>query len=259
MSRITSFIQHYIKSNRGGHGVHSPFVYELATKVLTDNRDHEAYSVAENYIQAIKKDSQIIEHRELGAGDTKKKKFQVKQIAQKSAVPKKWGRLLHRLIKYSHPQLSVELGTSLGVGSLYMASAFDEGARLYTFEGSTKIAQYAEQQFERLGVSDAIHIFQGNIDDTYPPANSLIDKIDFAYIDANHKFTPTLKYFSWILEKSHPETLIVLDDIHWSHDMERAWKEIQKFPEVTLTVDLYRFGLVFLRQGQAKEHFRLWI
>ena len=63
-------------------------------------------------------------------------------------------------------------------------------------------------------------------------------KIDFAFIDANHKFTPTLKYFSWLAEKSHADTIIVLDDIHWSKQMEQAWLEVQNMPGVTITVDL---------------------
>ena len=122
-----------------------------------------------------------------------------------------------------------------------------------------QIAAFAEQNFERMNLSDTITVFTGNIDEKLPQTDGLIDQIDFAFIDANHKFTPTLKYFSWLAEKSHPDTIIVLDDIHWSKQMEQAWLEVQNMPGVTITVDLYRFGLVFFKTDQAREHFKIWV
>ncbi len=259
MSRIRSFANHFITAKRGGHGVHSPFVYELATKVIADKREHIAYKLPEIYFDELRNTSQILEHIELGAGPSKKEKHSVSNIANRSAVTPKWGRLLHRLVRYVHPSLVVELGTSLGVGSLYIASALDKPAKLFTYEGSPQIAAFAEQNFERLELLDTITVFNGNIDERLPQTEALIDKVDFAFMDANHKFTPTLKYFSWIAEKSHADTMIVLDDIHWSKQMEQAWLEVQHFPGVTITVDLYRFGLVFFKEGQAKEHFKIWV
>jgi hypothetical protein len=38
--------------------------------------------------------------------------------------------------------------------------------------------------------------------------------------------------------------------------MEKAWEEIKQHPHVTLTIDLFFIGLVFVRQAQKeKEHF----
>ncbi len=259
MSRIRSFANHFITAKRGGHGVHSPFVYELATNVIADKREHIAYKLPEVYFDELRNTSEVLEHTELGAGQTQNKKLSVSAIANRSAVTPKWGRLLHRLVRFTHPSLVVELGTSLGVGSLYMASALDKPAKLFTYEGSPQIATFAEQSFDRMGLSDTITLFNGNIDEKFPQSAALIDKIDFAFIDANHKFTPTLKYFSWLAEKSHHDTIIVLDDIHWSKQMELAWLEVQNLPGVTITVDLYRFGLVFFKEGQAKEHFKIWV
>ncbi len=259
MSRISSFVNHFITAKRLGHGVHSPFVYDLATKVIADKREHIAYKLPEIYFDELRNTSQTLEHIELGAGQTNNKKLKVSEIANRSAVTPKWGRLLHRLVRFAHPSLVVELGTSLGVGSLYMASALDKSAKLFTYEGSPQIAAFAEQNFERMKLSDTITVFNGNIDDKLPQTEALIDKIDFAFIDANHKFTPTIKYFSWLAEKSHDETIIVLDDIHWSKEMELAWLEVQNMPGVTITIDLYRFGLVFFKKDQAREHFKIWV
>ena len=52
------------------------------------------------------------------------------------------------------------------------------------------------------------------------------------------------------------ETILIFDDIHWSAEMEKAWAEIKANPSVTLTIDLFFIGLVFVRKAQKeKEHF----
>jgi hypothetical protein len=52
-------------------------------------------------------------------------------------------------------------------------------------------------------------------------------------------------------------TFLIFDDIHWSAEMERAWKEIKQHPEVQQTIDFFRVGMVFFRKGQVKQHFIL--
>jgi hypothetical protein len=62
--------------------------------------------------------------------------------------------------------------------------------------------------------------------------------------------------FSISAKKAKNNTLIILDDIYWSKDMYRAWKEIQKNEKVTLTVDIHRMGLVFFKKEiMVKQHF----
>jgi predicted O-methyltransferase YrrM len=76
-------------------------------------------------------------------------------------------------------------------------------------------------------------------------------------MDGHHAKEPTLDYFELCLQHSHNDTVLVLDDIHWSQGMEAAWSAIKAHPRVTVTIDLYSLGLVFLRSEQAREHFRL--
>ena len=51
--------------------------------------------------------------------------------------------------------------------------------------------------------------------------------------------------------------MIVLGDIHWSAEMEQAWKQIQAHPRVQLTLDLFDVGLVFFNEQPQKQHFIL--
>lgn len=257
--QILSFIKHFLTAKRGGHGIHSPFVYQLVTKVLYDKRKHQAYQLPETILNNMYNNPKIIEHIDFGAGKKPKHNIRIDQIAKKSVIKPKWGRLLHRMVKYVQPFVSLELGTSLGIGSLYIASALNEEGILYTFEGSPQIAATAESNFEISGLHNQIHTITGKIDEQLPNVLSKLELVDFVYIDANHQFSPTIKYFHWLLEKSNEHSVFIFDDIHWSADMSKAWKEIQQHPKVTVTIDLYRFGLVFFKKDQAKENFKVWI
>ena len=82
--------------------------------------------------------------------------------------------------------------------------------------------------------------------------------IDFAFMDANHTYQASMEYFHTLLEKVHPNSLIILDDIHWSKEMEQAWMEIKNHKAVSLSIDLFQVGLLFFREGREKEDFVLW-
>jgi predicted O-methyltransferase YrrM len=179
----------------------------------------------------------------------------VAQIANSSLKKPKYARLLYRLVKYFQPQQVLELGTSLGITTAYLAFA-KKDADVITMEGSTAIASVAEQNFKQLRLN-TIKIITGNFDKTLPEALSLQPSaFSFAFIDGNHRKEPTLKYFHQLLEKSNESTVMVFDDIHWSREMEEAWEGIKQHSSVTLTIDLFFIGLVFFRKEQKeKEHF----
>jgi hypothetical protein len=55
----------------------------------------------------------------------------------------------------------------------------------------------------------------------------------------------------------HQGSVAVFDDIHWSAEMESAWKEIIAGPLVKVSIDLYQAGIVFFRSELSKEDFVL--
>ena len=50
-------------------------------------------------------------------------------------------------------------------------------------------------------------------------------------------------------EISDNNTVIIIDDIHYSKEMEEAWNEIKQYEKVICTVDIFRMGIVFFREG----------
>ena len=84
------------------------------------------------------------------------------------------------------------------------------------------------------------------------------DEVDFVLIDANHQSKAVLNYFELIIQHSSTNTILVIDDIYWSDDMEVAWETIKNHPKVTTTIDLFQLGIVFLKHDLHKKHYKLY-
>lgn len=241
------------------HGVHSPFIFDLYHQVLLHDGFFPAYTHVEALRDELLQDTRTLQVTDYGAGSrtsARQRNRSVKGIAQNSAKPAKYGQLLFRLVNKFQPEIILELGTSLGLSTSYLAAARRQG-QIYTFEGCPSIARLAQENFRKLGYSH-ITLCQGNLDETLNPQLQQLPKVDFAFLDGNHRYEPTLRYFNQILQKSHEGTVLVVDDIYWSGEMRRAWQEIKNHPKVQQTVDLYFVGLVFFRPEQSREHFTLF-
>lgn len=234
-------------SNGSGHGVHSPFVYDLIRNVLMDTQIYPAYIPAEQYRRQLLSDDMVIEVKDLGAGSRihSSSYRKISSIARTSAKSPKFGTLLYRLGQYYQYTNILELGTSLGVTTTYLAGLGKE-VRIITMEGAESVADYAEKHFKHSGLNH-VKLLRGNFDFTLPAAIKAMPTIDLAFIDGNHRYEPTTTYVSQLLPHLHEYSCLILDDIHWSAEMEEAWEDVKKLPEVTLTIDLFFIGLVFFR------------
>jgi predicted O-methyltransferase YrrM len=253
------YIHYYITASNGkGHGVHSPFVYDFIRHVLMDKRDFRAYRQVEALRAELKNDNTIIDVEDFGAGSgiDKTNRRSVASIARNAAKPQKWAQLLFRIVHYYKPQHILELGTSLGISTAYMALANPAG-HIVTAEGSKAIAARAMQNFQVLNCP-SIELVPGNFDDTMPQLLTKLPAIDLAFIDGNHRLEPTVRYFEQLLPHMGQYSMVIFDDIHWSAGMEEAWRTIQQHPAVKLSIDLFFIGIVLFRQEfHEKQHFTI--
>jgi len=249
------YISYFIHSKNGkGHGIHSPFVFDFVINVLNDKTKYDCYEKIEALRSKLLHNNAIIDVEDFGAGSALMpfKKRKINAIAKSSLKNKKFSQLLYRIAKYYKPQTILELGTSFGITTCYLASA-NENSKVYTFEGSQEIGKIANENFDKTGLQN-INLVKGDFDKTL----NEIEKIDLAFIDGNHRKKPTLHYFSELLKKSGNNSILIFDDIHWSHEMEEAWKLIQQHDSVTLTIDLFFIGLVlFSPDFKVKQHFTI--
>jgi len=241
------YLHYYLTASNGkGHGVHSPFVFNFIQHVLNDKKNYPCYSIIEQKRKELLSNETTIEVDDFGAGSSviKTNKRVINDIAASSLKPKKYAQLLFRIAQYYKPKTILELGTSFGISTAYLASA-DHIPEVYTCEGASSIATVARQRFGELGLKN-IHLAEGDFANTLPILLAQLGKIDLAFIDGNHRKEPTLNYFQQLLNHSTDSTLLIFDDIHWSPGMEEAWEEIKQHPAVRLTIDLFFIGIVIL-------------
>ncbi len=251
--RYIQFLLH----SKNEHGIHSPFVFELYTRIIQAIDPFYIFPEIEACRSRMLNSAEEIIVKDMGAGSkaTLSRKRKVKDIARYSLKNTKTAQLLFRLVNHFNPQTIVELGTSLGISTLYLASP-NTKARILTFEGCPQTLAIAQKNFTHFGYTHITPV-QGNIDQSLPLHIAKIAQLDFVFFDANHRLMPTLNYFNICLSKSHPQSVFVFDDIYWSAEMAEAWKQIKAHPQVMLTIDLFYVGLVFFRTEQPKQHFTL--
>lgn len=256
---VLKFVQYYLTASNGkGYGVHSPFVFDFIINVLNDDRHFYSYDSIEQVRQNVLKNNKVLTITDYGAGSTVTKSNQrkVRDIARSALKPKKFAQLMFRIVNYYQANTIVELGTSLGITTSYLASGNLKGT-VYTFEGAREVAAIAKDDFKLLSLNN-IHLIEGNFDDTLHPLLNSINTVDLAFIDGNHRKEPTIRYFEQLLEKSTEGSIFIFDDIHWSGGMEEAWKYIQQHSAVTLTIDLFFIGIVFFRkENKVYQHFKI--
>ena len=252
------YLHYYLNaSNSKGHGMHSPFVFDFILNVLNNKSNYHYPNEIEELRKSLLQNDSVIGIEDLGAGSRIHSSNQksIANLARTALKPKKYAQLLFRLVKHYQPKNIVELGTSLGITTAYMSKANPE-ASIISIEGSKNIFQLANENFKKLNCNN-IQSLQGNFDEFLPTLiPSFTSPVSLAYIDGNHRYEPTLRYFKEFLKKTNEDTIMIFDDIHWSKEMEKAWEEIKRDPAVQYSIDIFFMGFVFFRKEfKVKQDF----
>ena len=251
-------IQYYICArHKYGHGIHSPFVYDFVRNVLCNKKQYAEYTAIERRRKELCKQNRIIEVLDLGAGSTqlRTKQRKVSDIARTSLSPRKYAQLLHNITQRYAPRTILEMGASLGISAAYLAAG-NAQVRLITLEGAPNIAAIARETFMTCSLPE-IELIEGDFAHTLPKTLEKLQFVDFAFIDGNHQQEATLDYFKKIMPYCNENTILVFDDICWSEGMYAAWQEICAHSQVSISIDLCKLGIVFLRKGVEKQYFTI--
>lgn len=258
MHQLTHFIKHYLSATRKGHNVHSPWAFTLCEEVFYNNSSFYDFEQFKKIRKDLLKDETELSVEDFGAGSKtfKGNKRKVKDIAAMGISTARQSELLYKLVNFLNARTVIELGTSLGLNTLYLSKA-NRNAKIYTIEGSSALHDFAEKLALENEISNSKFI-RGKFDEELPKLLSEVNTVDLLYIDGNHTYEATLKYFHMALAKSINDSVFVFDDIYWSAGMTKAWEEIKNDPKVTLSIDAFYFGLVFFKQEiKEKVHIKI--
>jgi len=254
--RIAKYLKYiFVSENRYGHGIHSPFVFDIVTRVFRNKTDPSFVYSIEMIRRRLIHDNRIIELMDLGTGSVIKqnKLRKVSEIAKHSPVTEKYGRLLASMAAEFGRSLIVELGTSFGISTMYMAAACPETS-VISIEGSNAAAEVARRNFTEAGLTN-IMLIAGSFEESIPEIIIQGIRPGLIFLDGDHRKKALIENFRKLAEISDNNTVIIIDDINYSTEMEEAWNEIKEYEKVTLTIDIFRMGIIFFRKGISRNNY----
>ena len=253
MSKAFSYIK-FIYCSNNQHGIHSPFVYDLTTKCFYKKTKLSKSKKLKSYRNQLLSNKQKIKITDFGAGSKvfKSDLRAINKIAKYAGISSKRAKLLCNISEYFKPRSILEIGTSLGMGTAALHIG-NPKAKIITLEGCQNTAEVAKKHFDKFSFQN-IDLNIGEFSKTLFHLK-FDEGVDLVYFDGNHQKKATLNYFHHCLKFINNDSIFIFDDIHWSREMESAWEEIKKHPQVKVTIDTFQWGIVFFRKEQEKEHF----
>ena len=260
LQQIKSYIK-YLFYSKNEHGVHSPFVYNLVTKCLYDNKKYPEYEALKSYRKSLLANKNTIKVTDFGAGSRvfKSNTREISKIAKTAGITSKNAELLFRIVRYFQPTTILEIGTSLGLATSAL-SLGNEKAKIITLEGCPNTQKQTQVQMQSRSFRtnsnfQNIEFINTEFSSYFKTHHSSPITHHLIYFDGNHSKKATLNYFEALLPTISNDSVWIFDDIHWSAEMEEAWEIIKKHPKVSVTIDTFQWGIVFFRAEQEKEHF----
>ena len=250
---------HYllVSKSHGSKDYQSSFLNDFITNVIRDLKRFD-YKKIDHIRKQMAKDKSKININDFGAGSQKGKGNirSVRYIVNQTSVRPKYGRFLATFVDWLSPSTIIELGTGTGLSTMYMGVTSTQ-SRIISIEGCSGIASLAKKNINRLGL-DNVEIVTGSFQNILPTILHKLKHNLFVFIDGDHYGDHLVNYYELILPFTNENTVFVFDDIRWSRSMERAWFSLIKRDEVSVSIDIFRMGIIFMKKNFKKQHYMLW-
>ena len=244
----------YWFSKEDKYSLQSPFLFNIYQELFNFISEREKSDLdIEGIRQLLLNSEKTIKVEDHGAG-SKKVNTQIRRISditKYSTSSRKFAQLYQYFCSLTPAETVFELGTCMGLTSRYL-SRITSGI-IYSFEGSEEIMSVAKGS----GEIGNLNFVQGKISETLGELLLRVDTVDFALIDANHTYSGTMDAFNQIKEKLRSSSILAIGDIHWSSEMETAWKEIISKEDVKLSLDFFECGIIFFDAPVPKDNYVL--
>lgn len=122
------------------------------------------------------------------------------------------GKLLNLLVRMHGSKRILEIGTLGGYSTIWLARALPPQGELVTLELDERHAQVATANIKLASLQEIVEVRVG---DALEQLNQMkeegVSSFDFIFIDADKPNNPN--YLKWVLQFSHPGTVIIGDNV----------------------------------------------
>ncbi|MDR2691447.1 MAG: class I SAM-dependent methyltransferase [Dysgonamonadaceae bacterium] len=228
--KFTSSIKLYRKLRyRKGFGVHSPFIYNLITKVIEENIPYYVFDEIEHFRKGL--------------------------ALRKETQHKNYGALLFRVIHFFKCRTILQIRAYTGVLTLYLSLASRKNSACYALEEHSDWLD-AVKVFAGQHRLENLHWMEGDYADNLRKLKAIIPTFDLIFINrlGNAKQTAETVELtrSFIGEKS----ILIIDGIYKNKAMRTLWEKVKHFPETSVTIDLFALGIIFFDKKLHKQHYK---
>lgn len=171
---------------------------------------------------------------------------------RKSSLSTEDAHFLFFLIRLLQPKTCLELGTGVGISACYLAAALKLNGvgRLITIEGSSKLADIANENLKVWNLSEISHQVVGRFCDVLERTLIVCGPPEFVFLDGHHDGRSTLEYWRLLSRYCRQGATLVIDDMNWSTGMEKASREITSAYDEGDAIRLPQMGI--FRLGGAR-------
>lgn len=160
-------------------------------------------------------------------------------------IPLTSAQLLRFMVLTTKSKTILELGTSIGFSTLWLAlGAKENGGHVYGTEIFSEKANLAEKHFEEAGISDVVTVFRKDILDVLDEW-SKESKIDFAFMDADKQRYD--QYLEKLLPLLNDNGLIMVDNVgNYPEHMQPFLEKCKSRTDIVVHFLNIDFGLLMI-------------
>ncbi len=227
--RKTVLIYRFLRFRRG-FGVHSPFAFNLITKVIDERCPYYCFDRIDIIRKQIKYKS---------------------EYNSKSLIKVSHGELLFRLMNYIKPRKILQIGGDC-ISSLYY-NAYSSGLQSVLLKDDREDAEISEWAFSNMNIrlEERFGEYSNTLDEVFKS----IPVFDFVFFNCSGNSNSISELFYKCLKHIHPDTVFFIEGIRDNKNMRSFWKEIKNMPEVVLTFDMYNIGFVFFNKRLYRKDY----
>jgi len=208
---------------RGGYGIHSPFVFDLITEVIEEQKPYYCYEPLHAVrLQLLQNPHKVNVHN---------RTLSIKKAIKTYSFTEGEDRLLFRLANRFQPKKILIFGSNFGLTPLYL-TAYSKDSVCIIIEPEPSISAIADEYLKKYATASVV--LHNNCKEI--PAH-----LDFIVWDNSF----TMSKFESFLSHISDNSVMVIAGINASSENRKVWKAVCVHPKVTVTIDFYRFGVVF--------------
>ena len=222
-----------------GFGVHSPFAFNLITQVIGEKEcAYYSYDEIALLLQKLKYNPETV-------------------ALKKPALSKKKGELLFRLANEFQFKSILQIGAAQSIPALYL-TAYSKNSNCLIVEQNKKEAVLAKNVLKYASVNNIQLRENAYVEFLSNGHFPSLNEIDCFYFYLSDQVNIQEELLQTCLASAKEESVVMIDNIQTNKAMRRLWNQMVEQPTVTVSMDLYDIGLLFLNKKYYKRHYPLF-